>query len=147
MAKPVPDGFRTITPYLVVRGANGFLAFLQAGFGGRVDSIVRRPDGEVMNAAVTIGDSAVMVSNAPTDREPTEVWLYLYVDDCDAWYKRALDAGATSIMEPADMFYGDRHGGVKDAWGNTWWLATHIEDVTEEEVERRASRRETRPTG
>ena len=63
--------------------------------------------------------------------------FYLYVADCDATYKKAIAAGATSIMEPADQFYGDRHGGVKDASGNSWWIATHIEDVSDEEMKRR----------
>ena len=88
-----------------------------------------------MHTEVTIGDSLVMIGNGRGTAVP--VMLYIYVDDCDAAYARAVAAGAESLMAPSDMFYGDRHGGVKDAFGNSWWIATHIEDVAPDELERR----------
>jgi uncharacterized glyoxalase superfamily protein PhnB len=137
-AKPIPDGFHTITPYLTVRDAKKLIDFLQAAVGAEVMHRSDRPDGKVMNAILRVGDSMLMVADAPADRVPAENHLYLYVEDCDAWYARAIKASGVSVAEPADMFYGDRHGGVKDPSGNTWWFATHVEDMSDDELERRA---------
>ena len=85
-----------------------------------------------------IGDSVVMLGDAHGEHKPLQTMLYVYVDDADAIYQRALAAGATSVQAPVDQFYGDRSGGVKDAFGNLWWIATHIEDVPPAELKRRA---------
>ena len=85
-----------------------------------------------------IGDSVVMLGDAHGEHKPLQTMLYVYVDDADAIYQRALAAGATSVQAPVDQFYGDRSGGVKDPFGNLWWIATHIEDVPPEELKRRA---------
>lgn len=90
------------------------------------------------HAEVQIGDSVAMISDTSAQSKPMPGMLYAYVPDVDATYKRALAAGATPIMEPADQFYGDRHGGVRDVAGNQWWIATHIEGVLPEELRRRA---------
>ena len=137
MTKPIPDGYHTVTPYLVVEDAGKLLEFLTAAFDARIISSHKRPDGKVAHAEVKVGDSILMLGSAQGDTKPIPTALYMYVPDCDALYRRALAAGATSIGEPKDQFYGDRHGGVKDPCGNSWWLATHIEDVSEEELERR----------
>ena len=100
---------------------------------------MRRPDGSISHADVVIGDSHVMCGQAPDPSAAMPSMLYLYVPD--AAYRRALAAGATSIAEPATQFYGDRHGAVRDCCGNSWWLATHVEDVSPEEMERRAAPR------
>ena len=92
-----------------------------------------------MHAELTIGPSIVVTSDANEEFPPAPARLQLYVGDVDAVYKRALAAGATSLRKPSDQFYGDRSGGVQDAFGNQWWLATHIEDVTPEEIGRRAA--------
>jgi len=97
-----------------------------------------RPDGRVGHAEIQIGDSVVMISDASAQSNPIPAMLYVHVPDVDASYKRALQTGATSIMEPAEQFYGDRHGGVRDVAGNQWWIATHIEDVSPEEMRRRS---------
>jgi uncharacterized glyoxalase superfamily protein PhnB len=90
-----------------------------------------------MHAALKIGDSMVMMGEADGKWKPMPTMIYLYVKDADAAYKRAFRAGGASVMKPADQFWGDRHGGVKDRWGNQWWMSTHIENVSPAEVKRR----------
>jgi uncharacterized glyoxalase superfamily protein PhnB len=98
-----------------------------------------RPDGTVQHAEVRIGDSVVMMGEPQGEVQPRPVNLYLYVEDVDAVYLRAIQAGAKSIGEPKDQFYGDRSGGVEDPSGNTWYIATHVEDVEPEEFKRRVA--------
>jgi len=137
--KPVPDGYHTVTPYLVVKGVADLLPFLEKAFGAEVKECLRRPDGSVMHAEARIGDSVVMMGEASERHPPRPGILYLYVPDTDALYRRAMAAGAVSIMEPADQFYGDRNAGVEDPCGNQWWIGTRVEDLTSEEVARRAA--------
>jgi len=137
MVKPVPDGYHTVTPYLVVEDAGALIEFLTRAFGARTRYSHRGPDGKVAHAEMQIGDSIVMMGSARGDTQPLVMALYLYVPNCDELYRQAIAAGGTSIGEPTDQFYGDRHGGIKDPSGNSWWLATHIEDVSEQELGRR----------
>jgi uncharacterized glyoxalase superfamily protein PhnB len=138
-AKPIPDGFHTLTPYLVVDGAEKTIAFLQNAFGAQYEhQPTKRPDGKIMHATLKIGDSMLMIAEASERAKASPVMLYLYVPNVDAVYQKALKAGATSVMEPADQFYGDRSGGVKDAAGNQWYIGTHIEDVSPAELQKRA---------
>ena len=136
MVEPVPDGYHTVTPYLAVRRAGELLAFLKRAFDAETVECIEM-GGAVHHAEVRIGDSMVMMGECPEDADPQPTSLYLYVDDADAWFQRAVEAGAEVIMEPADQFYGDRHGAVKDPCGNSWYIATHIEDVSPEEIARR----------
>jgi PhnB protein len=136
--KPIPDGYHSVTPYLMVADAAGLLEFLRDAFGAVEAEKMAGPDGKIMHAEVKIGDSHVMLSEAQGQWQPMPCAIYLYVTDADATYAQALAAGATSVMEPMDQFYGDRHGGVKDRFGNLWWIATRIEDVSKEELARRA---------
>jgi len=136
--KPIPDGYHTVTPYLTVQGVPKLIDFLRQAFEAREVERMAQPDGTIRHAEVRIGDSVVMMSEAGGEREPMPSAIYLYVHDADAVYQRALQAGATSLMEPADQFYGDRSAGVKDLSGNYWWIATHKEDVPPEELKRRA---------
>ena len=140
--KPIPDGYHTITPYLIVQGVRELLDFLQAVFDAEVGDCLEGEDDKVNHAEVQIGDSKMMLGEARPDWPAQPGSLYLYLPDVDSTYQKALDAGATSVMEPADQFYGDRNAGVKDAQGNVWWLATHIEDVPPEELQRRAAQRQ-----
>ena len=136
--KPVPDGYHTVTPYLTVPGVAKLIEFVQRAFDAvEVHECMKRPDGTIMHAEVKIGDSMVMMGE-PMGCPPSPAALYLYVPDTDAIYRRALAAGATSLMEPADQFYGDRNAGVRDPAGNHWWIATHKEDVPPAELARRA---------
>ena len=137
--KAIPDGYHTVTPYLMVQGAGQLIDFLKLAFDAQETERITAPDGAIAHAEVRIGDSIVMMSDAGGERAPMPSGLYLYVNDTDAVYKSALRAGATSIMEPADQFYGDRSAGVKDPVGNQWWIATHKEDVSPEELKHRAA--------
>jgi len=137
--KPIPEGFHTVTPYLLVSGVPKLIEFLKKAFAAEVTEYLAMPDGVVMHAEVKIGDSIIMMGDPRGTCTPTLTSLYLYVPDCDAVYKRAIQAGATSTMEPADQFYGDRNAGVKDPLGNTWWIATHKEDVPPDELRKRAA--------
>ena len=136
--QPIPEGYRTVTPYLIVEGAATVLDFVTRAFGAEQRMRMDREDGTVAHAEVTIGDSVVMLAEAGADWPAMPGGIHLYVDDCDATYARALEAGASSIREPANQFYGDRSGGVRDPAGNVWWITTHVEDVSSEELERRA---------
>lgn len=135
--QPIPAGYHSVTPYLVVRGVDRLIDFMQQAFGAVEKERHTRPDGVVMHAELKVGDSIVMMGEAPEPSVAAPGHLYLYVEDVDRTYRRALDAGGTSVREPADQFYGDRSGGVKDPSGNTWWISTHVEDVPPEELERR----------
>lgn len=133
--KPIPEGYHTLTPYLTVAGAAKLIDFLKAAFGA-AETFRSNRNGGVGHAELRIGDSMLMLSEARDQWKPMPSVLYLYVEDTDATYKKALAAGATSLMEPADQFYGDRNAGVQDLCGNQWWIATHIKDVSPEEMEK-----------
>ena len=135
--KPIPEGAHTVTPYLVVEGIPKLLDFLKQAFGAQERFRMARPDGGVMHADVMIGDSIVMMGEAMGEWKPKPGSLYLYVEDVDAVYQRAIDAGGTKVREPSNQFYGDRTGGVIDPCGNYWGIATHVEDVSHEEMAKR----------
>jgi PhnB protein len=137
--KPIPDGYHSVTPYLIVEGAPKLIDFVTEAFGAEERERMIRADGTIGHAEVRIGDSVVMLAEASAQWKPMPAAIYLYVPDTDAVYRRALEAGASSMMEPADQFYGDRNAGVKDPTGNLWWIGTHKEDVPREELERRAA--------
>ena len=136
--KAVPEGYHSITPYLTVQGVAQLIEFAKAAFDAKEKERIMGPDGRIAHAEVRIGNSVVMMGEARGDWKPMPSTIYLYTADADATYQRALKAGATSVAEPANQFYGDRHGGVRDPVGNIWWIATHIEDVSPEELQKRA---------
>ena len=142
--KPIPDGYHTVTPYLTVRDVPRLIEFLQQAFGATEVLRMPGPDGAIAHAEVTIGDSRVMMGEANASSPPMPANLHLYVVDTDALYHLALQAGATSLREPTDMFYGDRMAGVRDPVGNHWWIATHKEDLAPAELARRSA---ARPSG
>ncbi|RPJ84705.1 MAG: VOC family protein [Acidobacteria bacterium] len=144
--KPVPDGYETITPYFVVNGAEKFIEFAKRAFGAKEVFRANMPDGSIMHVELQIGSSKIMLGQASERWKPETCALYLYVPDVDSVYKKAVEAGAKSIMEPADMFYGDRSSGVLDPFGNHWWIATHIKDVSPEELERHIHDHTKQPT-
>jgi uncharacterized glyoxalase superfamily protein PhnB len=137
MADPIPSGYHTVTPYMRVTGAAELIEFLQRAFGAQENHRSLAPDGSIMHADITIGDSHVMLTEGMENFPPLPGSNFLYVADVDATYRSALDAGATSMMEPSDQFYGDRTAGVRDPFGNEWWIGTHIEDLSAEELHRR----------
>ena len=136
--QPIPEGYHTVQPYLMVHGATGLIEFVEKVFGATRTEFMGREDGKVMHAEVRIGNSIVMIADAQDPWPPSPAAMYVYVPNVDETFKKAVDAGATSVMEPADQFYGDRLGGVKDRWGNLWWVATRVENVSKEELERRS---------
>lgn len=141
--KPIPDGYRTVQPYLMFENAGTAIDFYRRAFGAIERLCMKNGDGRIGHAEIEIGDCVLMMS----DESPTiEAWsiqhyggspvsFLIYTEDCDALYRRALDAGATGFREPADQPYGDRMAGVKDPFGYRWFLATHIRDVSKEELE------------
>lgn len=133
-----PEGFRSVTPYLIVRDVSGLIGFLQRAFDAEETERHTRPDGTVMHAAVRIGDSMVEMGEPGDDASPRPGSIHLYVEECDAVYERAVRAGGTSLMEPSDQFYGDREAGVEDPVGNHWYIATHVRDVPAEELAKHA---------
>ncbi len=134
--KPIPDGYYTVTPFLSVKGVAKLIDFLKNAFGAEEVMRMPGPGGVVMHAEVNVGNSRLMLGEA-TQSAPSQSAFYLYVNDVDALYKRAVAAGAASQAEPTDQFWGDRMASVKDSFGNTWSIATHKEDVSPEEMAKR----------
>jgi uncharacterized glyoxalase superfamily protein PhnB len=133
--KPIPEGHHTVTPYLVVRGADKTIKFLKDAFGAELAfDPLKRPDGGILHAEIKIGDARVMMADATA----MPSMLYVYVPNVDAVYQRAVKAGGKSMKEPADQFFGDRTASVKDPSGNHWEIGTHIEDLTPAELKKRA---------
>jgi len=133
----ISNGYHTVTPFLTVKGAAELLEFVKQAFGATVVEKLDSPDGSLAHASVKIGDSRVMLGEVMGDCPPMTAANYLYVKDADVTYRRALKAGATSVTKPANQFWGDRQGGVKDQCGNLWWIATHIENVSPAEMKKR----------
>jgi PhnB protein len=137
---PIPEGYNTVTPSLIVENASGLLEYITKAFGGKERFRMALPDGKVSHAEIVIGDTLVMVGEAGTEHPAVQNGsMYMYVDDVDSVYQQALAAGASSIAGPENMFYGDRTAAVRDAWGVRWAIATHVEDVSEDELTRRAT--------
>ena len=139
--KPRPEGYHSVTPYLVVPGARELITFLKRVFGAvELAPPMEGPGGVIAHAELRLGDSPVMMSEASAEYPAMPAMLYVYMDEeVDVVYQRALNAGATSVREPADQFYGDRSAMVRDGSGNLWGIANHVEDVSPEEMERRAA--------
>jgi PhnB protein len=146
--KPIPEGYHTLSPSLIVDGASQAIDFYKRAFGATERGVMPGPDGKIAHAELQIGDSVLMLSDPypmqnakpPTELSGTTVSIFIYVEDVDAIYKQAIDAGATSTMEPDDMFWGDRFGALMDPFGHAWAMATHIEDLSEEEMRERGQK-------
>jgi uncharacterized glyoxalase superfamily protein PhnB len=134
--RPNPPGFHVITPYLLVGGLDDLVPFLTKAFGAHESYRLNRPDGSIMHIEMRIGDSALMMGEPMEGFGPMPSSLYLYVDDSDAVFRRALEAGGESVMDVTTMEHaGERYGGVRDPSGNIWWIATHLRDVSQEEAQ------------
>ena len=148
-AKPIPDGQHSITPYLAISNAAKAIEFYKQAFGATEMFRLEGPDGTVGHAELRIGDSSLMLGD-PCDREGgltasqklagAGVGLHLYVEDCDKVYAQALAAGGTQLHPVSDQFYGDRSGTLKDPFGNIWFVSTHKEDLTPDEIRARAAK-------
>lgn len=138
--QPIPPGYHTLTPYIVVPDGEATIRFLREAFDAREHHPPHRDHrGRIVHCELKIGDSVLMLGEANEQHGAQPCGFVVYVPDTDATYRRALQAGAVSLREPADQFYGDRTAGVKDSAGNQWWISTHIEDVSPEEIDRRAA--------
>lgn len=144
-AKPIPDGYHAVTPYLAVRGAAAAIDFYQRAFGASERMRLGAPGGKIGHAELEIGDAVVMLADEHPEMDflsaehyrGSPVHLHLYVPDVDASYRRALEAGATQVRALQDQFYGDRSGSVRDPFGHVWHLATHKEDLSADEINAR----------
>jgi PhnB protein len=144
--KPVPEGYHTAAPYLAVESAADAIEFYKKAFGAKERVRMEAPGGGIAHAEVQIGDSIVMLSDPfpqastkpPKELGGTSASVMLYVEDVDALTKQAVDAGATVLMEVSDQFWGDRFGSVQDPFGHSWGIATHVEDLSPEEIAERA---------
>ncbi|HEX8913153.1 MAG TPA: VOC family protein [Humisphaera sp.] len=137
MAKPIPDGYTAVTPYLILKDVAAELDFVVRAFGATVHTKMTGPDGSIGHCDVSLHGAHVMMGQAHGPHDPTPTMLYLYVADADAVHAAALAAGAALDMPVTDQFYGDRAGSVKDANGVTWWIATHKEDLSEAQLAER----------
>ncbi len=143
--KPIPQGFHSVTAHLVVDDGNGAIDFYKQTFGAKEVARLALPDGKIAHAELKIGDSLIMVTDefpdwgnhSPKSLGGTPVHMHLYVEDVDSLAERAVAAGAEVLIPIADQFYGDRAGRLRDPYGHVWIVATHKEDMTEEEVQRR----------
>jgi PhnB protein len=144
--KPVPEGFHTATPTLIVRNAAEAIEFYKSVFDAEERMRMPSPDGKIMHAELKIGDSIIFLSDefpnmggkSPQTLGGHSGGVYLYVPDVDDVFQRALDAGAKTAMPVSDMFWGDRYGTLIDPFGHSWGVSTHVEDVSEEEMGKRA---------
>ena len=143
--KPIPDGYHSVTPYLIVDGAARAIGFYQKAFGAEEMVRMPGPDGRIGHAELRLGSSVIMLADenpganarGPGSVGGTPVMLMLYVEDVDRVFARAVAEGATVERPLANQFYGDRTGGIVDPFGHRWYLATHVEDVSHEEMKRR----------
>lgn len=136
-ATPIPETYTAVTPYLIVRDVDKVLEFVRKAFGATEVDVHRDDSGRVMHADVTIGGAHIMMGQTDGTWPERLGSIHLYLPDADAAYQAAIAAGATSIYEVTNQFYGDRSGGVEDPSGIAWWISTHVEDVPPDEMERR----------
>ncbi|MDI1279245.1 VOC family protein [Methylobacter sp.] len=144
--KPIPDGYHSITPYLMIKGASEAIEFYKRAFGATEIFRLSHPNGQIGHAEIKIGDSSVMLADpceqgafrTPRSLGGSSVALHVYVKDVDAQFAQAVSAGAKAVKPVFDQFYGDRTGTLQDPFGHIWFLATHKEDIAPEEISRRA---------
>ena len=146
MAKPIPDGYHSVTPYLIINGAADALEYYKKAFGATELFRMPAPEGKIGHAEIKIGDSPIMLADefpemgykSPKSLGGSPVSIMIYVDDVDTVFKQAVDAGGKEQRPIKDQFYGDRSGTLEDPFGHVWHVATHKEDISPEEMERRA---------
>jgi uncharacterized glyoxalase superfamily protein PhnB len=142
--KPIPEGYHTLTPFLTVRNALRAIEFYKQAFGAQERGVAKGPDGKVMHAELKIGDSVIMLSDefpefgslSPQSVGGSPMGLHIYIENVDAAFDRAVKAGAQVEMPVADQFWGDRYGKLKDPFGHKWSIATHVKDMSADEMKR-----------
>jgi PhnB protein len=145
--KPIPEGYHSVTPYLIVKGGAKAIEFYKQAFGATEIFRMPQPDGKIGHAELKIGNSIIMLADefpernirGPESLGGTPVMIHLYIDDVDTVAKRAVDAGAKEIRPVQNQFYGDRSGMYTDPFGHQWNIATHVEDLSAEEIGKRAA--------
>jgi len=143
--KPIPEGYHSVTPYLIIKGAAEAIEYYKKSFGATELFRMPAPDGKIGHAEIKIGDSPIMLADehpnlghvGPQTLGGTSVGIMIYVDDVDTMFKKAISGGGQEIKPLQDQFYGDRSGTLKDPFGHMWTVATHVEDVAPEEMEKR----------
>ena len=153
--KPIPEGYHSVTPYLIIEGAGGAIEFYQKAFGARELFRFPAPDGKIGHAEIKIGDSPIMLAdaypamgyNGPKSLGGSPVSLMIYVENVDTVFNQAVQAGATVKEAVTDKFYGDRSGSLIDPFGHVWHVSTHKEDVSMEEMDKRAKAASARSSG
>ncbi|HMQ98827.1 MAG TPA: VOC family protein [Ignavibacteria bacterium] len=138
--KPIPEGYSNVIPFLICTGADKVIEFCKTVFDARIMDISKDDNGIIMHASIQIRDSAVMLSEGSEKYPAYPTMMYLYMENCDEIYKRGIDAGGRSLREPTNEFYGDRTCGFTDPSGNQWWVATHIEDLSHDEIAARMNK-------
>lgn len=146
-ARPIPEGYHTATPYLIIKDAAKAIEFYKKAFGAKEVMRMAGPDGKVMHAEIKIGDSPIMLADefpemgarSPQSLGGSPVSIFLYVEDVDTLAEQAVAAGAEILMPVKDQFWGDRYGKLADPFGHLWDIATHKEDVTPEEIRKRTA--------
>ena len=144
-SKPIPPGFRSVTPYLTLNNASRALDFYKRAFGAQEVMRMDAPGGKIAHAEIKIGDSLIMLADempgggcqSPQSLGGTTAGIFLYVDNVDTIFNQAVSAGAQAESQPADMFWGDRYGRLKDPFGHSWSVATHVEDIAPAEMAKR----------
>lgn len=142
--KPIPEGYHTLTPFLTVRNAIRAIEFYKQAFGAQERGVAKGPDGKVMHAELKIGDSVIMLSDefpefgslSPQSIGGSPMGLHIYIENVDAAFDRAVKAGAQVEMPVSDQFWGDRYGKLKDPFGHKWSIATHVKDMSADEMKR-----------
>jgi len=153
--KPIPEGYHSVTPYLIIDGAASAIEFYKKAFGANETMRLPGPEGKVMHAEIKIGDSMVMLADefpdmdirGPASLGGSAVGICLYVENVDGTFKQAIEAGGKEKRPLQDQFYGDRSGTVEDPYGHNWTIATHKEDLTNEEIEKRFAETMQQPDG
>jgi uncharacterized glyoxalase superfamily protein PhnB len=135
--KAIPEGYANVIPYLICKNTQEVIDFAVKTLDAKIDSISKNAEGIIMHAAIHVRESAIMLSEGSGKHPASPAMVYIYVENVDEVYKKGLAAGGKSLREPTNEFYGDRSCGLLDASGNQWWIATHVEDVPEEEMEKR----------
>jgi PhnB protein len=136
--RAIPEGYGTVTPWIIVRGAAQLLDFLKDAFGAQEIARMENPDGKIGHAETRIGDSVVMLFDAGDDWQPTPAFFRLYVKDADAMHDQAIRAGAVSVTPVTLLAFGDKVGRVRDPFGNIWWIQQRVEELSFEEMEKRS---------
>lgn len=136
--KFIPEGYPQVSPYLIVDEPAALIQFMADVFGAKETRRHEDDKGRIAHAEMRIGESVIMMGGATEQWPAAPAAMYVYVEDTDAAYKRGLAAGATSLQEPADQFYGDRSAGIRDRFGNQWFIGTHLEKISEEEMTKRS---------